>query len=318
MRGRPRGSEVARGQSLVEFALILPLLLLLTLVALDFGRVYLGWVNLQNMARIAANFAANNPEAWLPGDHAATISQYEHQIVADASATNCTLSPTTPDSPVFTDMNGDGVTTGLGDHATVTLTCRFAVITPVIASIVGGSVAVTASAVFPVKSGLSGDMGGIEWSCLAPTAAINANPPDGPAPLTVQFTDASGGGISDSWAWDFDDDTTSNVRDPGDHVYAEPGTYRVTFTVGNVCGESTTETTVTVGSTSATPALCVVPNYVQNNVRVRDAPPLWTAAGFTTTIVEGPGHPQGNFRITFQSLTAGTSVDCGATIVVNG
>ena len=42
----------------------LPVLLFLTLIALDFGRVYLGYINLQNMARIAANYAANNPDAW--------------------------------------------------------------------------------------------------------------------------------------------------------------------------------------------------------------------------------------------------------------
>src|SRR6476659_5639717 len=56
--------EKSLGQSLVEFALVLPVMLLLMLTALDFGRVYLGYINLQNMARIAANFAADNPSAW--------------------------------------------------------------------------------------------------------------------------------------------------------------------------------------------------------------------------------------------------------------
>jgi hypothetical protein len=60
---RTAGRSRARGQSLVEFALILPILLLLALIAVDFGRVYLGWINLQNEARIAADFAANNPLA---------------------------------------------------------------------------------------------------------------------------------------------------------------------------------------------------------------------------------------------------------------
>lgn len=317
MCARPAPLRRARGQSLVEFALVLPLLLLLTLIALDFGRVYLGWINLQNLTRIAANFAANNPQAWLTGD-TATITRYQNQIAADASATNCTLTPTTPASPTFSDTNGDGVATGLGDHATVTLTCHFAVITPVISSIVGGTVAVTASSVFPVKEGLSGEVEAVD-TCIAPTAAINANPPDGVTPLTVKFTDASGGGVSDRWAWDFGDGTTSNVRDPGDHLYTDaPRSYVVKYTVGNVCGESTTETTVTVAATSATPQMCVVPNYVQNHTRYNDAPPIWRAAGFTTTIIQGPGHPQGNYKITFQSLTAGTSVDCGATLVVNG
>jgi Flp pilus assembly protein TadG len=52
----------SRGQSLVEFAIVLPILLLLTLVALDFGGVYLGWINLQSMSRIAANLAAQQPD----------------------------------------------------------------------------------------------------------------------------------------------------------------------------------------------------------------------------------------------------------------
>jgi hypothetical protein len=55
---RSRTSE--RGQSLTELALFLPVLLLLMLIALDFGRVYLGWINLQQMARVAANYVADN------------------------------------------------------------------------------------------------------------------------------------------------------------------------------------------------------------------------------------------------------------------
>src|SRR3990170_1992140 len=46
-----------RGQSVVELALLLPVILLLLLGAIDFGRVYLGWINLNQMARLAANFA---------------------------------------------------------------------------------------------------------------------------------------------------------------------------------------------------------------------------------------------------------------------
>ena len=51
----------SRGQSLVEFALVLPMILLLMLIAIDFGRVFLGWVGLNNAARVAANYAAMHP-----------------------------------------------------------------------------------------------------------------------------------------------------------------------------------------------------------------------------------------------------------------
>src|SRR5947209_2945895 len=52
------------GQSLAEFAMTLPLLLLMVLFGLDFGRVFLGWVALNSAAREAAYYAAMNPDAW--------------------------------------------------------------------------------------------------------------------------------------------------------------------------------------------------------------------------------------------------------------
>ncbi|MGH2463352.1 MAG: TadE/TadG family type IV pilus assembly protein, partial [Candidatus Limnocylindria bacterium] len=41
-----------RGQGLVEFAIILPFLMLVLLMAVDFGRVFFGWVGLANASRI--------------------------------------------------------------------------------------------------------------------------------------------------------------------------------------------------------------------------------------------------------------------------
>lgn len=47
-----------RGQSLVEFALTLPFLLVMLLVALDVGRLFFVYVGVQNAAREAAAYAA--------------------------------------------------------------------------------------------------------------------------------------------------------------------------------------------------------------------------------------------------------------------
>lgn len=151
-RRRPRKGHRARGQSLVEFALVVPILLLLTLTAIDFGRIYLGYINLQNMARIAANYAALHPTAWgSPGD--ATIRDfYQQQIRNDASATNCRLplvsGTETAPAPTF-----PGGTNFLGS-ARVQLTCNFGVITPIVTAIVGSTVAVSASAEFPVRTAM--------------------------------------------------------------------------------------------------------------------------------------------------------------------
>ena len=310
-----------RGQSTVEFALILPVLLLLALIAVDFGRIYLGYINLQNMARIAANYAANNPLAWLPGStDPEKITKYQNQILADAAATNCALNPATPVDPTFTDTDGDGKSRGLGDKVTVALTCRFSVITPIIANIVGNTVNVSASSVFPVKSAISqtSSGGGV---CLFPNPAINANPTNGPATLTVNFSDASGGGAGTAWLWEFGDGRQSTLRDPGDIPYATPGNYTVTLSITNACGTVTTNpgTTITVTPASQ-PTLCTIPSF--NGVRFNSAQGLWglpkpPGAGFSTTVQRGPGAPNGNFTIRSQTIVADTQVACSSTISVN-
>lgn len=46
-----------RGQTLVEFALTLPILLLLMFGVIEFGRIFQAWVTLQNAARTAIRYA---------------------------------------------------------------------------------------------------------------------------------------------------------------------------------------------------------------------------------------------------------------------
>jgi PKD repeat protein len=263
---RPAGRRRSRGQSLVEFALTLPVLLLLTLVAIDFGRIYLGYINVQNMARIGANYAANDPEAWGASPDTAAQTQYRNQILADATATNCRLpepagTPVVPD-PLFVDTNGDGSATDLGDEAKVQITCTFGVITPVISDILGGSVQITAESNFPVKTGttaFSGGGGG-GGGGIAPNAAFIANSavvsPDplsviGPD-VTVDFRDTSGGGPATDWAWNFDDGGTSTDQDTT-HDFScgsSSCTFHVTMVATNGSGSSTAQMDVTVVATS--------------------------------------------------------------------
>jgi PKD repeat protein len=236
---RAEGRHGARGQSLVELAMITPVLLLFLLVAIDFGRVYLGYINLQNLARIAANFAATNPDTEWGNPSDAKRQEYTQLVLNDATATNCDLpgNPDTVPDPIFTDQNGDGATTGLGDLAEVSLTCEFGIITPIISSVIGNPVDVSASATFPVRSGGVDDGGGGGGGPLAPTAAFSADPPlTGTAPFTVQFRDESGGPPT-SWFWEFGDGATSTAQDPV-HEYLTSGIFSVTLTVANSGGTS--------------------------------------------------------------------------------
>jgi PKD repeat protein len=61
-------------------------------------------------------------------------------------------------------------------------------------------------------------------------AAFTGTPTSGTAPLTVTFTDQTGGAIS--WVWSFGDGTTSTLQNPV-HTYTAPGTYPVSLAVSD-------------------------------------------------------------------------------------
>jgi hypothetical protein len=168
-----------KGQALVEFALVLPVLMILLLMAIDLGRLYFGWVVTQNMARIAANYAANDPAGpWGAG------STYQAQINADAATINCTPPALWP-APSFIDGG-----TQIGDRVQVNLTCGFRVLTPLVSGIVGNPVQLGASSVFPIKAGL---IGGVPVATAVPTpspspspsASAGPSPSASPGPCTV-------------------------------------------------------------------------------------------------------------------------------------
>jgi len=67
----------------------------------------------------------------------------------------------------------------------------------------------------------------------APTPNFESPDTVGCAPLTVQFTDLSTGGIA--WLWDFGDGTIDSVQNPT-HIYSQDGLYTVSLTVTDVNG----------------------------------------------------------------------------------
>jgi PKD repeat protein len=68
-------------------------------------------------------------------------------------------------------------------------------------------------------------------------AGFTASPILGPAPLTVLFTDATAGTVTNR-LWDFGDGGTSAERNPA-HTYAAPGSYPVRLTVWGPLGSNT-------------------------------------------------------------------------------
>lgn len=157
---RPR----RRGQGLVEFALILPVIMLLLLMTIDFGRALYGWVVLQNSARIAANFAGLNADGWR--DNIPSVkTRYANEIISDLKAANCDSFGSgagggTPPDPVFVDGPDTPDPAGptdtvydVGDSAQVSLTCTFHPVTPIISAILGNNIQLGASSEFKIRSG---------------------------------------------------------------------------------------------------------------------------------------------------------------------
>ncbi|QCJ44027.1 pilus assembly protein [Bacillus sp. S3] len=106
-----------KGQSLVEFALIVPVLILLLLGIMDFARIFHAYLTIDHAGREAARAASIGK----------TKSEAEKIGIDSGSSINLTK----PNGSVT-------VTTGSpGANATVTITYPITFLTPVIGSIVG-------------------------------------------------------------------------------------------------------------------------------------------------------------------------------------
>ena len=114
-RTSPNGSE--RGQSLVELALTMPLLLLLMLGTLDVGQMFFGYIELRNAVREGAGYGSH-----FPTDNAGMVQRVHKHRDNDPSNDG--------DTWVSASCAGAGCTTrGQAGVVTVTATREFRPIT---------------------------------------------------------------------------------------------------------------------------------------------------------------------------------------------
>ena len=107
-------------------------------------------------------------------------------------------------------------------------------------------------------------------SGVGPTAAFNATPRAGTAPVEVQFADASVAGHDaiTGWAWDFGDQATSTEQNPK-HTYTLPGGYTVKLTV---TAGAATNTFVRAGYIMVSPTPTYIPTMARTFSAVRYVP----------------------------------------------
>jgi PKD repeat protein/Flp pilus assembly protein TadG len=236
-----------RGQSVVEFALVLPIFLALLLMAVDFGRLFFTYIQVSNAAREAAAYGATQPTDTV-GMQARAVQEKNTQSQGEG--------PLDPIITACADQSGTSIAcsatpggAGSGNTLTVTVRQPFTFLTPLINDMFGGSLRMTASATTAVFVSAAGGTGGGPGACAPPSNAtftvvatgldIVANP-DGSKPDSGICT------IS-GYNWDFGDgasDVGSSI--PVNHTYASPGTYVVTLEVTNQGGSLTAIRTVTV------------------------------------------------------------------------
>ncbi len=145
-----RGTRSGRGQALVEFALVLPILLLLLVAIFDLGRAAFAYNTLTNAAREGARIAI--------------VNQYKPSIIARAKQQTAIVELNDPSVQVnFYQVNADGTPDTSAQCALVAVGCLAEVsfeatyfpITPLIGNIIFKN-----GVTFTARSVLS-----VEYSC---------------------------------------------------------------------------------------------------------------------------------------------------------
>ena len=104
---RPRAHHRRSGQSVVEFALIVPVMLLILLGIADFGRLYTSEVAVEAAGREAADWGAFDAVHWTSANVATTVAEMERRACVAAAGSHLegytTSDPTnvTCTNPVF-------------------------------------------------------------------------------------------------------------------------------------------------------------------------------------------------------------------------
>jgi Flp pilus assembly protein TadG len=133
------------GQGLVEFALILPVLILIFMGIVDFGRAIYAFNSVSNAAREGARLGIVDQTIDASG-------AYKAAIEAATQATALGLDPTNPAQVevTFPDPSGNCPTISAGCPISVRVQYQFIAITPIIGRIIG-PITVGSTTVLPVE-----------------------------------------------------------------------------------------------------------------------------------------------------------------------
>jgi PKD repeat protein len=254
-KGERRVRRCASGQSLVEFALVLPVMLLVLLVAIDFGRLFFSWIQVNNAAREGAAYGAAYPT---DASGITTHASQETNAQAQAGESPLTVLVSCANQ-VGNSIPCSAAAGGAGTGNTLTVTVRetFAFLTPGITTILGGNLTIGAAATATVLGAAASASSAPSDECPFPSASFTLVP-EGELGIYVNPSASqpdSGICAISGYNWDFGDGGTAVGTAVGTHyTYAAPGQYAVQLTVTNQAGESTVTQLVTVPPPTPSPS----------------------------------------------------------------
>ena len=245
---RRRRRTRSRGQSLVEFALILPLLLVFLATILDLGRIYYANISLLNAAREGAFQASKTPDSYQDGQPCNTTTNL---IVCRVQLESKGSMVEVDESEIAVSCSKSGCPLEANSTVRVEVTGQFQLITPILGVIFGGqTIDMESSATQQIEYYPTG---GVATAPPSPVALFTASDTTGEAPFAVSFDATSSSGSPDDWLWDFGDGVYASHEAQVTHVYTEPGTYVVTLRIINIAGDATATMTIDITAPEATP-----------------------------------------------------------------
>ncbi len=262
-----RRRQRTRGQSLVEFALILPVFILFFGAVLDLGRIAAGRLTITNASREGAFQAAQTPSSYSANQACplgATTNLVVCRVLLEAKNSVVTIQPT--DITLACTPN---CTRALGNLVSVTVKGKLTLLMPFMAPLLGGqTLTFSSTSTTQLEALPTGITAATPSPTPTPTPSSSPTPTPTPSPtpvptcgppsagftyttsppsmqspvtLTVTNTSTSPSCPITSWLWNWGDGTTSSAQNPGTKTYIAPGTFTVTLQVTN--GSSTPSTT---------------------------------------------------------------------------
>ena len=163
----PSRRKRTRGQSVVEFALVVPFSCFVLLIAVDFGRLFFSYIQIENAAREAAAYGATSPTD-ISGMQARAIQEKNSQGQRGESAIVVT-STCANQAGAGISCTGAAGGSGAGNTLTVRVSQAFTFLTPIISGFFGGGLQVQTSATAAVLGTAPESGGSNPGGCAAPT-----------------------------------------------------------------------------------------------------------------------------------------------------